>query len=146
MPRYVYEPSAALVEMMQRDADKFGEESVWRRGPPCTWPGRAGRAAGAAEDSAARLASRATRAGRGRSGLNTVVGPLGDADGLATKVEAVQGVDRPELVRRSWATPTSEVRTIQPERIAVDYAHDGRQLGEVVALLRHGDDSIAWRM
>jgi hypothetical protein len=67
---------------------------------------------------------------------NTVYGILADELGLASATTLVQGVDRPQLRTRAWATPSAEIRDVQAARIPVDRDHDHRWVGEVVSLQR----------
>lgn len=73
----------------------------------------------------------------GRTVSQTVVGIVCDQLGLASREELRQGHSKPELYTRAWATPSSGVRSVQDERIPIDYGHDGRWLGEVVHFERH---------
>lgn len=40
--------------------------------------------------------------------------------------------------KRFWATPSTHVRTVQDGQIPIDQNHDGRPVGEVIDLQRHG--------
>jgi hypothetical protein len=68
----------------------------------------------------------------------TILGILCDESSMAAVETLEQGIDGPRLRTRAWSTRASDVRTVQGERIAIDTAHDGRELGEIVALLRRG--------
>jgi HK97 family phage prohead protease len=68
--------------------------------------------------------------------VRTVYGRVVDSLGHAGRPQLEQGAGRPELRYSSWAHPASEFRSVQPPKIAVDWAHDRNQLGEVIHLER----------
>jgi hypothetical protein len=67
---------------------------------------------------------------------NTVYGIVCDDLGHAASETLQQGAYGPQLRMRAWATPAAQVRQTQPARIPIDYAHDGRELGQIVYLER----------
>ena len=68
--------------------------------------------------------------------MKTIYGPVCDMIGASAHTDLVQGPRGPVIERRFQATPAGGVREVQPEKIPVDYAHQGRQLGEIVYLER----------
>jgi hypothetical protein len=66
------------------------------------------------------------------------------SDKLGHAVHAATGMAGGTAIERRWATsaPTLDYRTSQPAHIAVDRDHDGRAVGEIVALERNADDAV----
>ena len=68
--------------------------------------------------------------------MNTIFAPLCDHLGLASRKEVTETRYGPLLTQAAWASPASEYRRVQPEKIPVDPDHDGRAVGQVVHLER----------
>jgi hypothetical protein len=65
-----------------------------------------------------------------------VVGPVLDALGLAQRTYLVRGRDYPQVRRRSWATPATQLRSRQPaSNLNLNHDH-GLTLGPIVWLER----------
>ena len=74
--------------------------------------------------------------------MNVVYGPLCDALGLASRQEVTETRRGPLIKTVAWASPASEYRTVQPERILVDLEHDHTAVGEIVHLERSRDGRL----
>lgn len=68
--------------------------------------------------------------------MKTVFGIVCDELSLASATTVEQGDLGPELRHRAWATPASEVRAEQAEKITIDRDHDRIEIGQVVYLER----------
>ena len=74
--------------------------------------------------------------------MRTVYGVVTDALGHASATTLQQGERRPELRMNAWATPSSEVRSVQNPEIRIDRDHDHRWVGEIIYLERR--DGNLW--